>query len=122
MTNWTDDQLDRIGGAAEVAIAPRRPDGSLGTTTIIWVVRQGTGIYVRSWRGPRGQWFTAAKRTGEGHIRAGAVDRDVTFEPAEGVDRGAIDRAYRAKYGRSSYVDAMVTDTAAAATLRIIPR
>jgi hypothetical protein len=122
MSNWTADQLDSIGAADELDIVPRRADGSPGRATTIWVVRAGSDLYVRSWRGPQGRWFTAAKQTGEGHIRAGGVDRDVAFQPAETVDRRAIDGAYRAKYGRSSYVDAMVTDTAAATTLRLIPR
>ncbi len=45
----------------------------------------------------------------------------VTLEAAPHADRRAIDDAYRAKYGRSSSVDAMVTDTAAATTLRLLP-
>jgi hypothetical protein len=33
----------------------------------------------------------------------------------------AVDAAYRSKYGRWSYVDAMVSPDAAATTLRLVP-
>lgn len=46
---------------------------------------------------------------------------NILFEPVPDVDQAAVDGAYRAKYGRSSYVDAMVTDAAAATTLRLVP-
>jgi hypothetical protein len=46
----------------------------------------------------------------------------VTFEEPDGAEAGAVDDAYRAKYGRSSYVDAMVTADAAATMLRLVPR
>ena len=59
----------------------------------------------------------------EGRIRAGGVDRDVTFADA-GADRAAIDQAYRTKYARygASYVDPMTGANARAATLRLIAR
>ncbi len=41
--------------------------------------------------------------------------------PSATPTREAIDDGYRTKYGNSSYVDAMVTPTATAATLRIVP-
>jgi hypothetical protein len=121
MTDWSRDQLDRIGAAAEIEIAPRRGDDSLRPYTTIWDVRVGDGLYVRSWHGPTGHWFTTARDTQKGHLRAGGVEHDITFEDPD-VDRAAIDAAYREKYGRSSYVDAMVTDEAAATTLRLVSR
>jgi len=48
---WTPDELDRIGAAEEVEIAPRRADGTLRSAVPIWVVRVGDELYVRSWRG-----------------------------------------------------------------------
>jgi hypothetical protein len=122
MPERTDDQLDRLGGATEVGIAPRRPDGSLRPFTTIWIVPTCGGLYVRSWRGPTGIWFRTARRTGNGRIRGGGVEADVAFEDAADIARQEIDAAYRGKYGRSRYVDAMVADTAAATTLRLVPR
>ncbi len=60
MTPWTSDELDRIGGAEELQIAPRRPDGTLRTPVTIWVVRVSDDLYVRSYRGRSGAWFRAA--------------------------------------------------------------
>jgi hypothetical protein len=47
----------------------------------------------------------------------------VAFEPAD-TTSGAVDQAYRAKYGRyaGSYLDPMLTDRATIATLRVRPR
>jgi len=118
---WNRNELEAIGAAAELSVAPRRPDGTLRPFTTIWVVRIGDDVYVRSYRGPSGRWYRAAARAGSGRIRAGGVERDVSFEQTAAVEPAPIDDAYRAKYGRSRYVDAMVSADAAATTLRLIP-
>ena len=61
----------------------------------------------------------------EGHIRAGGVDKDVTF--VEGDDQAisdALDAAYRTKYRRyaASIVDTVVSPEARSATLKLVPR
>jgi hypothetical protein len=124
MGTWTADELDRIGTADELQIAPLRADGSLRPYTTIWVVRVGDGLYVRSVRGRRGGWFRHAVERGAGRIRAGGVERDVTAAEAEDADHDAIDRAYRSKYGGypRAYVDPTLTADAIAATLRLSPR
>jgi hypothetical protein len=122
MSAWTTQDLELIGSTAEIGIAPTPPDRTRRPYTTIWVVRVGDALYVRSYRGPSGGWYRAAQRFREGRIRAGGVERDVRFEqPPEGVGQ-SVDDAYRAKYGRSSYVEAMVTPEAAATTLQLIPR
>jgi hypothetical protein len=124
MGSWTADDLDRIGTADELQIAPLRADGSLRPYTTIWVVRVGDGRYVRSVRGRRGGWFRHAVERGAARIRAGGVERDVTAAEAADADHDAIDRAYRSKYGGNpgAYVDPTVTADAIAATLRLSPR
>jgi hypothetical protein len=120
-STWTTDDLTTLAAADEIDVAPRRPDGTTGPATTIWIVRVGEDLYVRSYRGPDGAWYRTARRTGEGQVRATSVERAVRFEPAgDDVDRAVIDDAYRRKYGRSSYVDAMVTPQAAATTLRLV--
>jgi hypothetical protein len=118
---WTIEQLEVLGGAGEIDITPGRGDGTYGTPTTIWIVRVGDDLYVRSYRGAGGAWFQRATHTNQGQIRVDgsvyAVDLDVDPD----VDHLAVDAAYGAKYGRSSYADAMVTDTAAATTLRLTP-
>ena len=123
MSTWTADDLDTIGTADELQIAPLRADGSVRPYTTIWVVRVGA-LYVRSVRGRRGGWFRHALERGAGRIRAGGVERDVTMAEAEDADHDAIDRAYRSKYGGypRAYVDPTVTADATAATLRLSPR
>ena len=118
---WNRNELDVIGAAAELSVAPRRPDGTLRPFTTIWVVRIGDDLYIRSYRGPSGSWYRAAARVGAGRIRAGGVERDVSFEQADAVEPAPIDDAYQAKYGRSSDVDAMLSADAASTTLRVIP-
>lgn len=120
VTPWSQNELEAIGAAGELSVAPRRPDGTLPRYTRIWVVRVGDDLFVRSYGGPSGSWYRAALRAGDGRISAGGVELDVRFEQAGAAEAARIDGAYRAKYGRSSYVDAMVSADAAATTLRLI--
>ncbi len=124
MSDWTANELEKIGTADELQVASLRPDGSLRPYTTIWVVRVGDDLYVRSYRGRNGGWFRHVLERHEGHIRAGGVDRYVGFAEPEDADHDAIDRAYRSKYARYSraYVDPMVSPDATAATLRLIAR
>ena len=57
MSVWTQDELDRIGSADELQIAPRRRDGTLRRLVTIWVVRLGDDLYIRSYRGRSDAWF-----------------------------------------------------------------
>jgi hypothetical protein len=124
MTAWTSDELDKMGNAEELEIAPRRRDGSLRKPVTIWVVRVGDDLYVRSWRGPTGGWFRGAQQTHEGHIRAGGVVKDVTLVDADESLNDAIDAAYRTKYRRyaDNYVPPMISPEARATTLKLVPR
>jgi hypothetical protein len=125
MTAWTSDELGTIGDAAELEIAPLRPDGTLSKPVTIWVVRHGEDLYVRSYRGADGSWFRHALARREGHIRAGGIGKDVTFEDeTDPAVNDQIDAAYRDKYRRigASYVGSMVSPVARATTLRLVPR
>ena len=122
MAAWTEDELATIAAADELAIAPRRGNGTLRAPTTIWVVRVGDDVYVRSYRGPTGGWFRAAQRTHEGRISAGGVEKDVRFvEPGAGIGDD-VDAAYRSKYGRySGYVEPMIAAPVRATTLKLVP-
>jgi hypothetical protein len=121
-TSWTSDALTTIGRAEELGLASLREDGTLRPYVTIWVVRVGDELYVRSWRGTGGSWFRAAQQSGQGHVSAGGVDRDVAYIPADDEVNDAVDAAYRDKYGRyPSYVEPMVAPPARATTLRIAP-
>jgi hypothetical protein len=119
---WTAEELDRIGAADELRNAPRRADGTLRRALPIWVVRVGDDLYVRSWRGAGGSWYRAAQQSGQGHVSAGGVERDVAYVPADDEVNDAVDAAYRDKYGRyPTYVEPMVAPPARATTLRLAP-
>jgi hypothetical protein len=120
MSAWSDEELVGVGGANELRIAPALPDGTLQPARIIWVVRLGDDLYVRSVNGPDGAWFRGVQATHAGHIGAGAVDADVTFEDADHNLDDEIDEAYRRKYGRSSSAVAHIpSPTARSTTIRL---
>jgi hypothetical protein len=100
VSEWSADELERLGGAEEFAVASRRADGTLSPYVTIWGVRAGNNVYIRSAYGPGNGWYRRAKARGTGRVRAGGVERDVQFvEPASDVHT-AIDAAYHAKYDR----------------------
>lgn len=100
MTTWTKDELARIGGAEELQLASARADGSLRPFVTMWVVRVGDELYVRSAYGATNPWYRRARESGLGRIRAGGVERDVTFGAAAADAHAGIDAAYHAKYDR----------------------
>jgi hypothetical protein len=123
MTTWTSDELNKIGAAEELLIAPRRGDGTLRKAVIIWVVRLGNDLYVRSAYGRTSAWFRCVQVRYEGRIQAGGVEKDVSF--VEETDPGVndqIDAAYLTKYARyPQYVAPMVTPEVRAATIKLVP-
>ena len=124
MTTWTKDELERVGNAEELQIASLRGDGTLRKPVIIWVVRVGGDLYVRSVNGRTSGWFRGVLTRHEGRIWAGGVEKDVTF--VEETDPGIndqIDAAYLAKYRRyPQYVAPMVIPLSQAATIKLVPR
>jgi hypothetical protein len=123
MSTWTDQELQRIAAADELEIAPLRGERTSRGPVPVWVVRVDDGLYVRSWRSANGAWFRAAQARGAGHIRAGGVEKDVTFVKAGTDVADAVDAAYRSKYVRyPSYVEPMLSAAARATTLRLLPR
>ena len=120
--SWTREELERIGAAEELEIAPLGADGAPRSRVPIWVVRAGGDLYIRSWRGTGGGWFRAAKASHAAHVRAGGVERDVELLEANDAVNDAVDAAYRDKYGRyPSYVEPMVRPEAQATTLQLVP-
>ena len=124
MTMWTSEELTKVGTAEELKISSLRRDGTLRKPVIIWVVRHGDDLYVRSVYGRTSAWFRGTQVRYEGHIQAGGVEKDVIF--MEETDPGIndkIDTAYLTKYSRyPQYVAPMVTPDVRAATLKLVPR
>ena len=124
MTTWTSEELNKIGSAEELEIAPLRRDGALRKPVIIWVVRVGDELYVRSYRGGDSAWFRGVQVQHAGRIRAGGVEKDVAFveERDPGINE-QIDAAYSAKYGRYPQdVAPMLMPDVRATTLKLSPR
>jgi hypothetical protein len=124
MSTWTEEELQRIGGAEELRVSSRRRDGTLRPYVTIWVVRVGDDLYVRSAYGPDNPWFVRAQASRAGRIRAGGVERDVTFATPGGDIHSAIDAAYHEKYdpGHSPRsVATVVGEQVVATTLRLDP-
>jgi hypothetical protein len=124
MTTWTSEEFNKIGTAEELQIASLRRDGTLRNAVTIWVVRLGDDLYVRSVNGRTAAWFRGAQVRHEGHIRAGGVDKDVTFVEESAPDiNEQIDNAYRSKYRRyPSSVDHILSSDARAATIKLVPQ
>ncbi len=97
MTKWTSDQLEKIGRAEELQIAPVGLDGKLRKPVTVWVVRHGDDLYVRSVKG---------------RVDAG---RDIDDE---------VDAAYRAKYRRyaGNILNSVLTPEARSTTIKLVPR
>ena len=114
-TSWMPDGLATVGRAEELQLASLRDDGTLRPYVTIWVVRVGDQLYVRSARGPANGWYMRALRSGAGRIRAGGLERDVTF--------AGIDAAYHAKCDRygPAVVGSVVGKNASQVTIRLLP-
>jgi hypothetical protein len=125
MATWTADELNKIADAEELQLVSLRRDGTLRKPVTIWVVRVGDDLYVRSVYGRGSGWFRGTQTRHQGRIRAGGVDKDVSFvEESNPSIQEQIDVAYRTKYRRyaGSIVNSTVTPAAQAATLKLVPR
>jgi hypothetical protein len=124
MTGWTSDELAKIEAADELEVASIRRDGTQRNPTTIWVVRLGDDLYVRSVNGRTAGWFRGTQVRHEGLIRAGGVEKDVTFVDAEDDISDRIDDGYRSKYRRyaPSIVGSVLTPEARSATIKLVPR
>jgi hypothetical protein len=124
MIAWTSDELKKIETAEELKIASLRQDGTLRKPVIIWMVRAGDDIYVRSVNGRGSGWFRGVQTRHEGQIQAGGVVKDVTF--VEETDPGIndqIDAAYTTKYRHyASIARSMTMPAVRAATIKLVPR
>ena len=121
---WSEQELRRIGDAVELQLASIRADGTLRRYVTMWVVRAGDRLYVRSAYGPDNPWYRRAVAAGVGRIKAGGLEKDVTFATTEPGAQEAIDAAYHAKYDHygPKIVGTVVGPGAHAVTLRLVPR
>jgi len=127
-TAWTPTDLATIDRTGEIRVATRRADGTLRTARIVWIVRHGDALYVRSVNGREAAWYRGVQTRHAGVVTVGRVSHNVEFTEA-GDHAGnetdldnALDEAYRTKYGRSSSaVERITAAQARATTLRLDP-
>jgi hypothetical protein len=122
--SWSREQLDRINGSGELQIASRRTDGTLRSSVPIWVVRVDDGVYLRTWYRRATGWFGHVIDFPQASIRVPGLETDVIIADVGIGDpglRASVDAAYSAKYGPVGH-QSMVTDDAAATTLRVDPQ
>jgi hypothetical protein len=123
--SWDRTELEQVGNATELQLAARRTDDTLSGYTVMWVVRVGTSLYVRSAYGPGSAWYRRAVRYGRGRLRAGGVERDVVLEQLAPDDHvhTEIDASFHAKYDQygPQIVGTVVGRDAATVTLRLDP-
>ena len=125
MSLWTENELDKIGNADELQIASLRQNGTLRNPVTIWVVRVDDELYIRSVNGRSSVWFRGTQTSRSGQIKAGGVDKDVTFIDVSDTDIiDQIDNAYLTKYKRypAQYVNPMLVPKAQAATIKLVPK
>jgi hypothetical protein len=120
---WTPEELDLAGSAEEIELSSVRQDGTLRSPVVMWVVRYGDDLYVRSVNGQGSSWFVRALQRHQATVSAGGIERDVSLVEIDGVG-DKLDDAYRAKYGSRypTIVPSIVAPEARAATLKLEPR
>jgi hypothetical protein len=122
--SWSTEQLDRISRSGELQIASRRADGTPRTSVPIWVVCVDDEVYVRTWYRRTTGWFGHVVDFPQARIRVPGLETDVIIADVGGAApelRASVDAAYRTKYGPSGH-QSMVTNDAAATTLRLDPQ
>ncbi len=120
---WSAGQLDLIGRSVELNVASRRIDGTLRSPVPIWVVCIDDAVYVRTWYRRTTGWFGHVIEVPRAHIQVPDLEANVVVtDLGNGPSglRASVDAAYQAKYGAGHR--SMVTDDAAATTLRLDPQ
>lgn len=123
MAAWTIDGLNRIGSAEELQLSSRRSDGTLRKPVTMWVVRDGSDLYVRSVNGRDSRWFRGTQTTHQGLIRAGGIEKSVRFADAAQEVADTLDAQYRGKYHRyaATIIDHITSPEAREAAIKLVP-
>jgi len=115
------EEVQKIAAKDDFHIAPLRQDGkTYGTLTWIWVVAVDNALYVRAYNGKSSRWYNAAIQQKAGKIEAAGMTKQVRFESVSGNINDRIDEAYQEKYFGSPYLNAMISERAKAATIKIL--
>ena len=110
-----DDWLRALDAEREITVRTART-GEAGV--VIWAVVAGGAAFLRSYRGRAGAWYRSALAEGRAEIEAAAGRVAVVVTPVtDAATQAMVSAAYRAKYGDSPYLGAMLGEAACATTL-----
>jgi hypothetical protein len=126
---WSRADLNLFGGAGEVEVSSVRRDGSQSRERIVWIVRVGDQLYLRSVNGPDAVWYRSTRSRHQGRLNARGLARDVSWVDAHAdpdiepeID-AAIDAEYARKYrGSTSAIERLNSPAARSTTMRVDPR
>jgi hypothetical protein len=107
----------------EVDIETSRGPGAPVHRTTIWVVVGDGEVFVRSLKGEDGRWYRelTANPAAVLHVEGDTIQvRAVPAADPESVARAT--EGFNSKYGESPYLDSMIRDEIAPATVRLEPR
>lgn len=122
-SKFSPEELQNINRADDLKISPLRSEVvNYGTPTWIWEVVVDGNLYVRAYNGTRSSRYQSAIKEKSGHIHAAGMVWDVVFETVSGSINQLIDEAYRKKYKSSPYLNAMISQQARTATIKIVPK
>jgi len=121
-TTWTVAQLSALTHTEELVLVLTRADKPV-LRVPVWMVTVGQSAYVRSYRGVTSGWYRSVMAVRDQAIALGD-DIPVHFESVDPSDpiNADIGAEFLRKYASDDYRDAMVTELAVNATLRILPR
>jgi len=124
---WSHDDLSLFGGAGEVNLSSVRRDESLSRERIVWIVRVGDELYLRSVNGPEAAWYRSTRFRHQGRLAARGIVRDVTWVDVDATALPDIDPAVDAEYARkyrgsTSAINRINSPAARSTTMRVDPR
>ena len=105
---------------AEVDIETTRGGDAPVHRTIIWIVVDGSDVFIRSFRGERGRWYRETLANPQVTIVAG--DRRVPAMAVGATDAESVRRCsegFQAKYPTSKSTPLMLADDVLGTTLRL---
>jgi len=115
--------IERIVAARQVEIETQRPSGER-RRTIVWIVTDGSDVYVRSVRGSAGRWYRDLVANPNGALHVGADRVAVHVTPAvDPASVALVSDLFREKYGRTSRAstESMIQPHTLETTLRLHP-
>ena len=99
-----------------------RTDKHPSSAVAIWVVVADGAVFVRSYRGAKGRWYSDLAGGGPATLEFGGRRVAVQAVPADAAAIEQASREYLRKYGPGPYSTAMVQPEILPTTLRLEPR